>query len=48
MDEREMLLVMTIVKLVTGSTPNAKKVETAYEDAIKSLEKRDRGPIPAR
>lgn len=48
MSEKEMLLVMTIVRLITSKTPSAKEVEKAHEEAIKSLDRRDRGPQNAR
>ena len=48
MNDREILLVMTIVNLIKGSTPTAANVEKAYEDAVKKLERRDRGPVQAR
>jgi hypothetical protein len=44
MTDEEILLVMTIVKLITGDTPNVSKVDSAYESAIKSLNLRGRAP----
>jgi hypothetical protein len=38
MTEQEMLLVMTICKLL-GKTPNAKNVKDAYQWAVHQLEK---------
>lgn len=48
MSNSEILLVMTIVSLITKSIPSAGEVEKAYGNAIKELERRERGPLPAR
>ncbi len=44
MTDEETLLVMTIVRLIKGETPDAKKVQSAYDNAVKVLAQRDRGP----
>lgn len=47
MSEEEILLVMTIVKLITGTTPSAKAVDSAYDSAVKSLGRTGQPPKEA-
>lgn len=38
MEIEQILLAMTVVKLIKGTTPSVKEVENAYYDAMKTLE----------
>jgi hypothetical protein len=48
MDDRELLLIMTVVRLINGSTPKPIAVRTAYDAAVRALESERRGPVQAR
>ena len=48
MNDDQLLLVMTIVQLIKGSTPKTGAVRTAYDAAVRMLERDRKGPVNAR